>query len=385
MARSEGRKVTARLADTGRLVHAANDRDWALVRGPDKPALYCPERPAGCTGQVHPVQRINKSNGTISRFFRFNPGSPIKCGHAEADPVILPTGGGGRETREHKWLKEYVRDIAIELGHQAHTEKTLHSGVIADVWVPTATQCPRVEIQRVKTDIPTRTKQDPNVVWLLRSVHGKAMTNFLFHKPCVRVLAGDSNAIPDRPWDEPDREFTLRAGATVLRPAAAPEWPRGYFETHPIELRLFLQQVWAGDRIWIDNPQVHKFGSWILTTDLEQHNQWRAEEKARRNAPRLSETRPQPLQPEVTHDDVAVDDNDETDQNDVGLSSDNLTQIPFIHATPAAKPPEHITEPLNIHPLPLDEAVKRPIHQPNSPNDRPRNRWQRLTKWLTRQ
>lgn len=384
MAKSEGRKITARLADTGRLVQAADDRDWALVRGPDKPALYCPERPAGCTGQVHPVQRTNKSHGTISRFFRFNPGSPVKCGHAEADPVVLPTGGGGRETREHKWLKEYVRDLAIELGHQAHTEKTLPSGVIADVWVPTAEQCPRVEIQRVKTDIPTRTKQDPDVVWLLRSVHGKSMTNFLFHKPCVRVLAGVSNSIPDRPWDEPDREFTLRAGATILRPAAVPEWPRGYFETHPIELRLFLQQVWAGNRIWVDNTQVHKFGGWILIADLERHNQWRAEEKSRRNAPCLPETRPQPLQPETTHGAVAADVNNEIHQIDVSLPPDDLTQIPFIHTTPAAKPPQSNIEPPTIRPLPLNEAVTPPIHQPNSPNDRPRNRWQRFTKWLIR-
>lgn len=62
-------KITARLSETGRLVHAASNEDWAEVHCVGKrPALYCPEKTRGCRNKLIAVEITNR-NGTSPASF----------------------------------------------------------------------------------------------------------------------------------------------------------------------------------------------------------------------------------------------------------------------------------------------------------------------------
>lgn len=270
-------KVTARIAETGRLVHAANDEDWAYVHrpgDPDRPILHCPESSAGCANQLSAVENRIRADGGRLRSFRFtkNTAEEHRCQHAAADAVLVE----GKESPEHRWLKDYVCATAQELGYTAEPEWPLNSGLVADVWVHDAVACQRVEVQRVRTDIPERTDPHPNVVWLLRETarNNKPMNRYLFTNPCVRVNIFGPDRRPAQPWAEPGATYEICAYATALRRSKTPTTVADFFETGELPLRTFLREVWSGERIWTDDRTVYKFACWVRVKDLEERQMW---------------------------------------------------------------------------------------------------------------
>ncbi|KAA0015972.1 hypothetical protein [Antrihabitans cavernicola] len=179
------------------------------------------------------------------------------------------------------WLKQFVLDMAVRCGYAAELEHPL-PGVRADVWVPGARRA-RVEVQRVPTDIPTRTGDYPDVVWLLRETAITPSTKkYLFGSPCVQVRISKKLArstetirIPGRPW-EGDTEVRISASATVLHLRHGLHVAPGekFFETHPIPLENFLRQVWSGERVWYPRGTAHSFAGWVLATEYERYQQW---------------------------------------------------------------------------------------------------------------
>ncbi len=270
-------KVTARIAETGRRVHAANDEDWAYVHrpgDPNRPILYCPDSSAGCANQLSAVENRIRADGGRLRSFRFtkNTAEQDRCQHAAADAVLVE----GKESEEHLWLKQYVCQTAQDLGYTTETERPLNSGLVADVWVDDAVACQRVEVQRVRTDIPDRTDPHPDVVWLIReySRSNKAMNRYLFTNPCVRVNIFDSERNPVQPWADPCATYNICAYATVLRRSKAPTTVADFFETGELPLRTFLREVWSGERKWMYDLTVYKFACWVRVTDLDERKTW---------------------------------------------------------------------------------------------------------------
>ncbi|MGJ6127072.1 hypothetical protein QN239_31270 [Mycolicibacterium sp. Y3] len=115
--------------------------------------------------------------------------------------AILLTEGSGIKPG----TVQYVCQTAQDLGYTTETERPLNSGLVADVWVDDAVACQRVEVQRVRTDIPDRTDPHPDVVWLILEYarSNKAMNRYLFTNPCVRVKILDSERNPVQPWADP--------------------------------------------------------------------------------------------------------------------------------------------------------------------------------------
>lgn len=300
-------KITAKLSETGRLVSAANDADWAEVHGPPtgtRPALYCPDKSDGCRNSLHPVERSNRSKGTTTRFFRFSGESGQSCDHEEVDRgvEVQASGGGGVESGEHVWLKDYVAGIARKAGYSPELEARLESGVRADVFIPTAHRG-RVELQRVATNIPARTEEHPDVIWLLREQYSHSTGNkrALFGYPCtqVRITAlvvaadGTRDWPPAEPWrhDFGTRPTSVKASSTVLTRstdpvrALVPRRGKGgkvtmvyedqFFRTQPMPLRDFLTEVWSGDRQWYPKGRIHKFAGWAHRDDVARYFQWK--------------------------------------------------------------------------------------------------------------
>ena len=275
-------KVQARLSESGQLVQAAEDEDWALVHPPDgqpRPILFCPERI--CDNRVTAVEIVNPA-GRTTRFFRFVPHGPT-CGHQEvSDPVIVepPTIAQPGESAEHRWLKEYVRQAALDVGHHGvRLEATLADQVRADVFVPGVVRG-RIEVQRGPTNVPERTEGFAEVVWLLRAAFNETNRRYLFTCPCVQVRVVRRVAerwVLAEPWlDGWDAE--VRATATVLQARADPDPsdPYGFFETAKnVPLAAFLSQVWSGHRRWHPQLTAHRFAGWITDEDWERYESWR--------------------------------------------------------------------------------------------------------------
>lgn len=349
-------KVTARIAETGRLVHAANDEDWAYVHrpgDPDRPILHCPESSAGCANQLSAVENRLRADGGRLRSFRFTKNTPEahRCQHAAADAVLV----NGKESREHRWLKNYVCATAQELGYTAEPEWPLNSGLVADVWVHDAAACQRVEVQRVRTDIPKRTDPNPNVVWLLRETarNNKAMNRYLFTNPCVRVNIFGPGRRPVRPWAEPGATYQICVYATVLR--RSPTTGGGFFETGELPLRTFLREVWSGERIWTDDRSVYNFACWVRVKDLEEQQKWlqvqREREQVAAQAAEIAARREREKQPQ--------------------LSARPNPQPP---ADPAPRPPT---------PLPIEACGPFPRDQRQQPKPAARpSALQRFVDWL---
>lgn len=292
-------KIAARLSETGRLVDAACDEDWIEVHCTGKrPGLYCPDSERGCRNRLFAVEVTNKDKGTVTRFFRFATKGP-RCGHAEVKSgvvVALPAEQSPGETQtgesaEHKWLKRLVAGIAVAAGYTATDEQNLPGSVRADVLIEGVVQAARVEVQRGPTDIPARTERYPDVVWLLRDAYSKSSgnTNALFSCPCVqvritavRMVQGITKSVAAEPWRDSDSGEVVRvvASSTVLRrvdnddgePSLLPD---------PLDLSVFLRQVWAGERRWYPRGQAHAtFAGWALARDVDAVFAWRSKRKS---------------------------------------------------------------------------------------------------------
>jgi hypothetical protein len=298
-------KITARLSETGREVEAADDADWAEVYCYPKrkrPALYCPDSPNGCRTKVVACERPNKKKGTITRYFAFTGGGG-KCGHAAVkkgvevpDPSAQqqPQVAGSGESDEHRWLKNKVAEIATAAKYVAAQEKELPGGVRADVYVEGAQQAGRVEVQRVATDIPARTERHPDVVWLLREAYSTSSGNkdALWGNPCVqlrirapRIVNGKRAWVAAEPWSGPQwADAEVSASSTVLR-LSHKDSGEPLFDTRPIDLALFLRQVWSGKRRWYPKGQAHKgFAGWALVSDVEAFELWHRQHREQMRA-----------------------------------------------------------------------------------------------------
>lgn len=259
-------KVTARIAETGQIVHAASDTDWRRVHGNGRrnPELRCPEKSCHC--KMRAVQLQNRS-GTVTRYFAFLPRSH-RCSHAAVSAGV--TAG---ETLEHRWLKARVWDFAARDGYQPHLEYELPGGARADIYIEGVQRGSRIEIQRGKTDIDTRTHRHPDVVWLLRSPYSRSCnhTEALLSQPCVmvRVTAFDGRKeVAAEPWSEGYNgpSVQIMAADTVLNRVAEDL----EFEPKSIPLPIFLRQVWSGQRQWYAKGQAHSgIAGWALTADVE--------------------------------------------------------------------------------------------------------------------
>lgn len=293
-------KVTAWLEETAQTIEASNDLQWALVYKTGR-VIYCSDYSNGCRCRLKAVQRSNKSRGTDTRFFAHNGNEG--CDHAEvASPVTVPsprTRTG--PSAEHEWVKHHVRWLAEQAGYVVEEEKAAAGGVIADIWVATATERRRVEIQCSPDDLDERTMKHPDVLWLLRMALNNKNKKYLFDTPAVHVRIDRPtrdhvtryDLTPGEPWlDSPDaydgHGYRIRATGTVLRPCPDPglkPWKnRGipdkrlvFFETSPMPLQQFLREVWSGERRWKARGEVHHHGGWIRTDDLEQYERWRVE------------------------------------------------------------------------------------------------------------
>ncbi len=306
MGGKEPKKVTAWISELGRAVHAANDEDWAEVHDPPKgkrPILYCPDSRAGCSNRLIAVQKTRK-DGSCTRFFRFASSVPSdrRCDHASVDEPVVKRSSGG-ESDEHAWLKEYVVSVAVTAGYSGSVETTLEGGVRADVFVPNVPHG-RVEVQRVATDIPSRTRSYPNTLWLLRQAFAGSSRNTraCFSEPCVQVRISSHNAkvnhqgliqskpIIAEPWltKQDLKGLRVKATNTVLAPDDAanrgtfsggsktPQTDYHYFKTRPMELDQFLLEVWSGRRRWYKKGEAHhRFAGWALVADVELFHEWR--------------------------------------------------------------------------------------------------------------
>ncbi|WP_155404296.1 hypothetical protein [Rhodococcus erythropolis] len=306
-------KVTAWLEETARTVEASNDLQWAMVYKTGR-VIYCSDYSNGCRCRLKAVQRSNKSRGTDTRFFAHNGNEG--CDHAEvASPVTVPSSPRTKTgpSAEHEWVKHHVRWLAEQAGYVVEEEKAAAGGVIADIWVATATEHRRVEIQCSPDDLDERTMKHPDVLWLLRMALNNKNKKFLFNTPAVHVRIDRPTRdhvnrydwTPGEPWlDSPDaydgHSYRIRATGTVLRPcpdpglkpltskntSRRPEVGLVFFETSPMPLQQFLREVWSGERRWKAKGGVHHHGGWIRTDDLEQYERWRGEwaEECRREA-----------------------------------------------------------------------------------------------------
>lgn len=305
-------KITARLSESGCLVEAANDEDWAQVHckpASKRPALYCPDSTNTCRNKLVAYERKNPRHGTVTRYFSFAKRSGT-CTHAAVKSGVIvpaqpisPSAPSG-ESDEHMWLKQRVVDIATSAKYSATAEKTLPGDVRADVYVEGVQHGARIEVQRVATDIPTRTEQYPDVIWLLRDAYSTSSGNkeALFSYPCVQIrvtaprpVGGKREWVPAQPWLSGDwDDARVSASSTVLRfqhdDSGAP-----VFDTYPMRLDLFLRQVWSGERQWYRKGLAHKtFGGWALVSDVEAVNAWRQE---RREQARALAAAPRPPTP----------------------------------------------------------------------------------------
>lgn len=291
-------KTIAFMAEDGRKIDASSEDDWALVYKTGR-RLFCPSHAdESCPSELKAVQRPSrKRTGTVTRFFAFKSG---RCGHAEVKSGIEVSLRPGGESAEHLWLKQFVLDSARKCGYEADAEYRLESGVRADVWVHSACRG-RIEVQRVPTDVSERTKQDEQVVWLLREdAMTKAMTSILFRNPCVQVRVTEKVDTPAgtdwvaaKPW-ETDRTpvLSVRATATVLAKLDTPQPHRArksgkrnsvkYFQSESMRLHTFLDEVWSGKRRWYPKGSPHYIAGWILVEEYEQHRSEIVERRRRR-------------------------------------------------------------------------------------------------------
>lgn len=278
-------KTKARLSETGQPINAEFDEDWAVVRtrvGGKSPALYCPDD--GCGVRVDSVEL--PADGKVTRYFRYAKGTR-KCGHQEVKRGIVVSA----ESEEHKWLKAFVKDVALSCGYSdVSLEKTLGPRVRADVYVP-AVRRGRVEVQRGETDISRRTDPHDDVIWLLRAAYETNNTDALFRLPCVRVriTRKDKNGrwVIAHPWMEAGPS-SVCAIATVLRPSFKPDQTTtfGFFEPQKnLPLETFLREVWSGERTWQPPCEVHSFAGWVLESDEGAYRSWVAQRAANRAVP----------------------------------------------------------------------------------------------------
>ncbi|WP_210687334.1 hypothetical protein [Mycolicibacterium sp. GESEQ-9] len=316
-------KITARLSETGREVKAADNADWAEVHchpARKRPALYCPDSPNGCRTELVACERPNKTRGTITRYFAFKPRGD-KCGHAAVktgvevpDPAAKPPSkpveaAGSGESDEHLWLKNLVAQIAEAANYVATHEQELPGGVRADVYIEGAQQAGRVEVQRVATDIPARTERHPDVVWLLREAYSTSSGNktALWGNPCVqlrirapRIVNGKRSWVAAEPWAGSQwADAQVSASSTVLR-LSHKDGGEPFFDTQPIDLALFLRQVWSGKRRWYPKGRAHKsFAGWALVGDVEALESWQQQrrEQMRAAAARSRPSTPVPARP----------------------------------------------------------------------------------------
>jgi hypothetical protein len=313
-------KITACLSETGREVKAADDTDWAEVYCypvRKRPALYCPDASNGCRTKLVAYERPNKKKGTITRYFSFT-GDGGKCGHAAVkkgvevpDPSAKPQSqaAGSAESDEHLWLKNKVVEIATAAKYVTIQEQELRGGVRADVYIEGAQQAGRVEVQRVATDIPARTERHPDVVWLLREAYstGSGNKTALWGNPCVqlrirapRIINGKQEWVAAEPWSGPHwADAQISASSTVLR-LTHKDSGEPFFDTRPIDLSLFLRQVWSGKRRWYPKGQAHKgFAGWALVSDVEAFGEWHRQrrEKMRADAAAAAAARYRPSAP----------------------------------------------------------------------------------------
>lgn len=356
-------KVKARLSESGQQVEAARDADWALVHPPAgqrRPILFCPERI--CDNRVTAVEIVHPA-GPTTRFFRFIHGSPT-CEHSEVpDPVVIeqpvieqtvvePHG----ETPEHRWLKEYVRRVALDLGHRdVELEVNLNDRVRADVFLPEVLRG-RVEIQRGPTNVPDRTESFAEVVWLLRAAFNESNKRYLFTCPCVQVRVVRREAgrpVLAEPWAD-GRGAEVRATGTVLQARAVPDSsdPFGFFENEKnVDLAAFLADVWSGRRRWHPQLTAHRFAGWITVEDFVRYESWRR--------PPAPQPAPEPELPE----------------------SLPLSPAPTPGPDPAAVEPSAPAE-LTSTPIAVEPREVRP-DAPSEEVSRPeRTWWSRLRRWL---
>ncbi|TWS21583.1 hypothetical protein FK529_03080 [Tsukamurella asaccharolytica] len=309
------------------------------------------------------VENRVRADGGHLRSFRFtkNTAANDRCQHAVADAVLI----GGRETAEHRWLKRYVLEAARELGYEAELERPLKSGLVADVWIDDAVSRRRVEVQRVRTDIPARTERDADVLWLLRetSRNNKDMNTYLFTNPCVRVSIFGAGRRPVHPWDDPDAAFEIRVFATVLRRTENPNSPRDFFETGEMPLRTFLREVWSGERRWVNDRTVYKFASWARDSDLEVRRAWVQARRERAAAAREAALEARRQAQRQLHEQRAR----------------SVAEIP------RPPQPERPAEPsVSVPPAPHGAPPRVPVlHRPVEPPPvAPVSAWRRLIDWL---
>jgi competence CoiA-like predicted nuclease len=125
-----------------------NDEDWAVMNGPDKTDLVCPD----CDLRLTPKTRKN-------RYLSHLPGA--SCDHG------LPrSGGGGPMSPEHAWFQRRLATICRLQGHPAEIE---HGLTNADVYVADARLV--IEVQRWTTEFEKRTAarraRGDRVIWFV--------------------------------------------------------------------------------------------------------------------------------------------------------------------------------------------------------------------------
>lgn len=301
-------KVQARMAETGVLLRADSDADWAIARPFEgsRPDLFCPV----CRVRVTAVQRPKEPEPgkLVTRWFKFVPGE--RCEHRKVQQGVTVRQPSSRvgETAEHAWLKRYVLNAALKAGFPgAELEQALNGAVRADVRVPGAVAGTRVEVQRVETDILCRTEDYADVVWLLRADIAARNADALFTSPCVRVrisaLGHDGRPMPAEPWVD-GCDASVRATSTLLRPRSTPrEGRHGFFEPCKLELDEFLKQVWTGKRVWCAKDQVHRFAGWVTPRDKRRYEAWLARQQERRVEDQKRRTVAPPAQRERRHQD----------------------------------------------------------------------------------
>ena len=279
------------------LLWAGNPDDWAIATRKPHPPLVCPEKDC----DVELIAYENPGNRYNPRIFKFKAGSRT-CDHWTARGL-----GGGPETPQHDWVKNWLATIARRLGYTAVVE---HQATHADVFVePPASFCLEVQLWstpfRKRTD--ARRTLGADVCWLIRDgLNTPKVRKALFGLPAVRFRVIDKvNHRPLTPWDRPeDRDLARRArlevwGTVAFAPpphqrhdpaAAGTTW----FRTRSLDGYQFLDEILSERRRWYEPQALDRDqGLWVLETDVADYHAFR--EQQRQFAARASQRGHRPL------------------------------------------------------------------------------------------
>ena len=346
-----------------------DDEDWVIIKDLTGGQLRCPVE--GCSAKFQkPIQRQD------TRYLAHMPN--LLCQHQ----LTRPQGGGGKISKEHRWLQARLARICESIGYTAITE---HKATNSDVFVEEVNYA--IEVQRWSTKFVKRTQdrlsKGSPVIWLFpEDANTPAIKKALFNLPAARliVVCHSRCSIKLEPWNnQNDNQYAI---LRVLATVATLDRNRGKLHTHVYDAKQFLKEVFSGDRTWFSRQQTLKLpfmrggqscdcnqGLWITKQDmaaLQMHENC--------HAFAIDNKETQPLADELA--DITLE-----------LHSQILPQSSKIPSQDVASLDKEVVVPTDIMDVAINRDTKHCLEQtPRAVHARIRQRcwWRRLLDFLFR-